>query len=60
MENKDLIKETQETKEVWAEKTPVTHTVKKVDPSKEEIKSVKFNTIISDPDDEHPDSHLWE
>jgi hypothetical protein len=21
---------------------------------------VKFNTIISDPDDEHPDSHLWE
>lgn len=23
-------------------------------------KEVKFNTIISDPQDEHPDSHLWE
>lgn len=23
-------------------------------------KPIKFNTIISDPDDEHPDSHLWE
>lgn len=23
-------------------------------------KELKFNTIISDPQDEHPDSHLWE
>jgi hypothetical protein len=62
MENKELT-EKNEVKEKLEDSFSISCSVR-IEPSSstKEIKRkpIKFNTIISDPDDEHPDSHLWE
>jgi hypothetical protein len=61
MENKELT-EKDKLKEKKEDSFSLSCSVR-IEPSvKKEIKRkpIKFNTIISDPDDEHPDSHLWE
>lgn len=59
MENKELTEKN--TQEKLEEKFSLSCSIR-IEPSTKEIKKepIKFNTIISDPDDEHPDSHLWE
>jgi len=61
MENKELTEENK-LKEKLESSFSLSCSVR-IEPSvNKEIKNepIKFNTIISDPDDEHPDSHLWE
>lgn len=61
MENKELT-EKNKLKEKLEDSFNISCSVR-IEPSvTKEIKNepIKFNTIISDPSDEHPDSHLWE
>lgn len=61
MENKEIT-EKSTVKEKLEDSFSISCSVRIEPSTTKEIKNepIKFNTIISDPDDEHPDSHLWE
>lgn len=63
MKNKEELEEINNLKEKEKKNWSLSCNLRIDQTSKEiavEHEKVKFNTIISDPDDEHPDSHLWE